>query len=505
MSYTALLNNLGFSLDPFATTNADEEERLEDYFVEPPFFAAVNGQPENPKSSIVFAPRGGGKTALKRKIELGSKSSSYLCVTYNAFNVVGRTLENIDSEYHLKNMVDLILIAVLTAIHEKGIQHLNNTDRHIIYLLTKEHLSDISQAELKKAISNVKNFSDTAKEIWNKFTGPIGVVINGLLEQVGLGSAEIKSFENVGGKLGDYNDRLRVLQLIASKLGYASIYVLIDKIDENPLTNTGSADDSFRFIVPILSDLQLLETKGYAFKLFLWNLLLEDCRKVARPDRVKYYTLEWDFKQIRGMLSERLKAHSSSSVVSFDDLLVEPLPFSLDELISIFSQGSPRNMVRIGKEIFDQQSEIDSSAKKISIEAVNKGLIQIAENISHETYSDQIIRDLQKTMRCDFTIRHVYSNVFKFTQPAGMNKVSGWLNTGAVIQHGTIQETAGAKPSNHYGIANILLARHVFSKLPTIDFFASKIRICPSCNAVLLRDWDVMQSQHCHNCQGVVT
>jgi hypothetical protein len=87
MSYAELLSTMGFARDPFATTNADEEELLENYFIEPPFFKAVYGNIRQPKSVIVFAPRGGGKTALKRRIELFSRSDNFLCVTYNAFPI----------------------------------------------------------------------------------------------------------------------------------------------------------------------------------------------------------------------------------------------------------------------------------------------------------------------------------------------------------------------------------------------------------------------------------
>lgn len=38
MKYRKLLENLGLEADPFAKTNADEEEKLEEYFVAPPFF-----------------------------------------------------------------------------------------------------------------------------------------------------------------------------------------------------------------------------------------------------------------------------------------------------------------------------------------------------------------------------------------------------------------------------------------------------------------------------------
>jgi len=78
MSYSDLLLSLGFERDPFAKTNADEEELLEDYFIEPPFFKAVYGDIRAPKSAVVYAPRGGGKTALKRKIELSARTEEFL-------------------------------------------------------------------------------------------------------------------------------------------------------------------------------------------------------------------------------------------------------------------------------------------------------------------------------------------------------------------------------------------------------------------------------------------
>jgi hypothetical protein len=79
MSYSDLLDNLGFNLDPFAKNNADEEDRLKSYFIEPPFFKAVYGDLASPKSAVVFAPRGGGKTALKRMLELSSQDNPFLC------------------------------------------------------------------------------------------------------------------------------------------------------------------------------------------------------------------------------------------------------------------------------------------------------------------------------------------------------------------------------------------------------------------------------------------
>ena len=298
MSYAQLLYNLGFDADPFAKTNADEEERLDRYFIPPPFFNAVFGDLSHPKSAVVFAPRGGGKTAQKRKIELQSENEQLLCCTYNTFDISGRKLADVDLTYHLNNVIRRVLVGVLTALQIQGVNGICKEDRHLLYLMTKIHLAKLGQSELREAISAVKTFGDTAKEWWNKFTGPVGVALNGLLSKIGFPNADIQKFESDGGTLGSLLDQLSFLRRIAQILCYKCIYILVDRVDENQLTNS-SGTNAFQFIEPLLTDLQVLELDAVSFKFFLWDLLLEDYRSVARPDRVKYYVLEWNHEQLR--------------------------------------------------------------------------------------------------------------------------------------------------------------------------------------------------------------
>ncbi len=501
MSYLTLLKNFGFDSDPFAQTNADEEDKLEEYFIAPPFFSSVFGDVNAPKSSIVFAPRGNGKTALKRKIELSSKRGNFLCITYNQFNTTSKSLADIDQNYHLTNLVRHVLIALLTAFQNKQNITLSKGERHLIYLFVKLYLNDIDQTDLKNSIEAIKNFSDKVKEVWNRFTGPIGLIINALLKKIGLGDAEIKKFESQGGHLGEKIDQLQILNKISKKIGYKSIYILIDKVDETSLTN--GANNAYNFISSIIGDLQLLELPGFAFKFFLWDLLNDDYRKIARPDRVKAYNLNWNVEQLTNMLSERLKAFSKNRVSSLNQLIKDSGQFNLDQLISNFAQGSPRNVIRICKDIFDQQSEINSNAKRLAPESITAGFDSIARNISLERYEENLLRELTKTKRCDFTIRHIYSNVFKFTQQAGVSKIKVWEDTGAVQLLGTIQETKGAKSSNHYGIADLLLAKAVFPEISIFEFAAAKLYNC-SCGNMLLRDWDINPKHTCQYCQKEV-
>jgi len=230
---------------------------------------------------------------------------------------------------------------------------------------------------------------------------------------------------------------------------------------------------------------------------------MDEYRTVARPDRVKYYGLRWETKQLTEMLSRRLKAHSAEKITSLGEISAADARDDVDRAVALFSQGSPRNTIRICKEILDQQSEIDSSAKVLSTESVVKGFAVFAQNYTNEILPENIIRDLQKMRRADFTVKYIYTDIFRFTQQAGMTKVRSWQDAGVVEQIGSIQETRGSRPSNHYGVSNLLVLKHMFPELTVFDLLQRKIRVC-KCGQTVVREWDRNPQNTCHNCQTLV-
>ena len=498
MSYNDLLHNLGFIRDPFAKTNADEEELLEDYFIEPPFFKAVYGDIHEPKTAVVYAPRGGGKTALKRKIELSARMAPFLNVTYNSFPTTGLRLNDITLEYHLRNVVRILLVALLGEATTKGIDGLTKDDRHFLYILSNEHLSQLSRADLKETISAVTHISDKAKEVWNKLTGPISAGLNVALAHWGFKAPEISKFEVDNGKAGTLEEQIKFLVRIIPIFGFCSAYVLVDKIDENPLT--GGANSSLAFIRPLLSDLGILETSGLAFKLFLWDRIESEAREFSRPDRIKTYTLKWTAPQLKAMLSRRLAAHSDQRVTSLASIVTLGRPADIDDLVVNLSGGSPRNIIRICKAIFDQQSEMDGNRDAVSERAVLAGIEEISAAIAAETVPDNVLRDLKKLKRADFTVTNVYADVFRISQGAGTQKVQSWQDSGAVIKIGNRQEKKGNRPSNVYAFASPIVLKHVFADMNALDFSERKLRRC-ECGQLVLRDWDSSKNQSCHACE----
>ena len=85
MDQKEFLSKLGFSDNPFQFTNADEEDHLQSYFIPPPYFHSVWGDPDSPQSHVIFAPRGGGKSAQRRMIEYEASSKDVFAVTYDRF------------------------------------------------------------------------------------------------------------------------------------------------------------------------------------------------------------------------------------------------------------------------------------------------------------------------------------------------------------------------------------------------------------------------------------
>mgnify|MGYP000923229143 CR=1 FL=1 len=506
MSLEKFLANLGFDSDPFAKTNADEEERLPDYFIRPPFFSSILGETARPKSAVVFAPRGGGKTALRIMLEKAScVRDDFLCVTYNQFDLTGRKLSEVDLGYHHRSITRLVLVGLLSWIAERGLGGLSDSDRHILYLLVKEHLGAIDRSLLNQAISSVKNVKDKALDFWNSVTQLAGLGLNLIQNILQLVPKPVSSGETEQA-LGSYLDQLRFMASLAPKLGIKSIYVLIDKVDETALTS--AAPNAFKFIRPLLTDLTTLELPGYAFKFFLWDKLAEDYRAASRPDRINSYDIHWTIDQLKEMLSKRLATYSGGQVTTLDQIAASGPHVGLHETCVILAYSSPRNVIRLCKEILDQQAELDPTADKLSDEAISRGVEVFAQKYSSEVLGSQVLRDIKKAKRIDFTVRYLSADVFKVTQQSGLNKVQTWRRTGVVERIGTVQEKRGNKPSDLYGIVNPLVAKYVHADLSIFEFMQKKVRLCPSCGAVVLRDFDLHPGgdrNRCQNCQQEVT
>lgn len=497
---TEFLGTFGFSEDPFASTNAADEPLIERYFVDPPFFPAVVGDPNAPKSNVVFAPRGGGKTAQKIMIEKRSaEARQFLCITYDRFPTDNlKQARDATSEFHLRNITRIILLAILLEIEERGYlpEGFYEFDRRLIVSLSKNLMGELSSEKFKEALGSIKSIGDKSSDLFKKYGGVVVGLLNVVTSKFGLGKFETAVASNV-----PIDESLRFqfesLIPIAKKLGFKSVYVLVDRVDELAIT-ASDAFKTFQFLESMLIDLPLLETPGVAFKFFLWDQMKDHYQEAGgRPDRLIEYELDWSVDDLETVLSKRLATYSGNSIRRFDQILSGDAPYDIHRMISYFAHGSPRDMVRICKKIVDEHTRTGRYGPRIEFRTVKAALAGFSAERARELYG-QSYADLRKIGKLNFTINNLANDVFRITTQAARSKVAKWQSSGAVIKIGELPNP-GNRPQYLFGIVDPRLAVAVTSDTSleeALDYF---LVICPHCTELrIVEEGDIT----CPDCQG---
>lgn len=504
MGEKEFLGKLGFQANPFQFTNADEEDHLQSYFVPPPYFESVWGDPNKPVSQVIFAPRGGGKSAQRRMIEYRANRENIFTITYDRFeHLVPHSLDNLTVEYHLRNLVRLALLGFLLEIHSRALHpaSFRAIEREQVDDLCKLYLGRITKAEALDAMKSLRTISVKAKNFLREWSGPAGSLASMILKAKGLGGLDLKAGHAEGS--AHSSDELPTklhLEVVAGLLrsiGFRSVYVLVDKVDESPMTGN-NAEHSFLLVKPLLRDLELLQMPGSGFKFFLWDRLEQHYGEYARPDRVQQFTLSWNETQITEMLSRRLGAFSSGQVKSLSDLTNETLAAPLQHLVVNFAYGSPRDMIRVCQEILSEQLRLDPTSERFGAEAILKGILKFSKQRAQEIGGADALRDLMKIGRVDFTANFIASNIFKINANSARNKISHWVDKGIVDRIG--EQRTGSRPVHRYAIADIRVARAAMGEMSFGEFMQRKTLYCAKCQRLLLRDWDTQKRQNCHHC-----
>ncbi len=500
LSLLDFLKKFGFHDDPFRSTNAADEPRLTDYFVPPPYFSSVLGIPKSPRSDVVLAPRGGGKTAQRIKIEsVGKLTQDFLCISYEKFDVIdGLKSNEIALPYHLTNICRLLLVAVLSEIESKPqlISALDSHQKAILKYQIPKFLGNLSSADYELAINSLKNLGDKARDLWNKYGGQVAAIINAFISKYGFGAIDASGITQIDFKEDDsLRYHFHQLQRVLDAVGFSTTYILVDRVDELYLT-AKDAQSTFNFIRPLLEDLPTLETPGVAFKFFLWDQIENFYKDSgARPDRVPIHKLGWTPEELSRMLTERLRVFSGGNISSLNKMFGKNLSIDAHRLIAHFSYGSPRDMIRICQSIINEQTRMDTSSSIINENSLWIGIKNFADVRSDELYG-QYLPDLKKVGSVTFTINGIANDIFRVSQQAARAKTQKWLNVGSVSKIGEIPNP-GNRPLHLYGLLDPRLAIALRPQQETELVFGNYILVCPSCGKLCISDREEIT---CHEC-----
>jgi hypothetical protein len=351
------LQSLGFGRgNPFATAEADQERTLlPEFYINVDSYERIKGD----RTLIVFAPRGGGKSALRVMLSSQaapiSPEATTLAVEYTDFDRLitkQRTGQSLTIEDHLQRLLKVGVQALLNTFCGDPTVESSEEERakdrqlratRITSLMapTRSRLSHLLRLQYPTLLNpemlyeRYQILDPTFAPSWLDFVK--AVTERRLYEFLAHSSLETNEIARLLADLNDYpetladsiatpTEQLKSFVYLAHAAGLTTVQFLVDRLDENPET-ANDPQAQADILEPLLAHLLLLETPGIAFKFFLSrevrDILL--VRPTIRRDRLtdQAVTVAWDKHRLRQLLNERLAVYSEGQVSELTQLCQE--------------------------------------------------------------------------------------------------------------------------------------------------------------------------------------
>ena len=334
-----------FHENPFDLREPEREtlERVSSYFSPHPFFSEILGVAEKPATYIIFALRGAGKTTMRQLIELYCREGrepvdGVLAVPYTDFSrpidKMKRENSPVDVDMHIEEILRCAVRELLENFNPTQVlkfKNIRNGDLAAFstYIHNYSRIFDPEDRgfqlnNLFKHIANTENQKDIRIESSALFTPGGAAVIDSLPDSCRPAAELLVKLQqqpprNISRE--SYKSHLRDFVSLLRSLGYSTLYVLIDRIDENSFLN--EAASAAAFIAPLLKDIELLDFNHTAFKIFLPQHIRPYLDPKLRRKRLYIRDLVWDEDQLLKMLKVRLLKASNSQVDSMQ-IFCEP-------------------------------------------------------------------------------------------------------------------------------------------------------------------------------------
>ena len=384
--------------NPFAASEANQERTLlPDYFVDVDGYEQIKGD----HTVIIFAPRGGGKSALRVVLASYaapvSPEAEILAIEYMDFShLISKvhagdklTIDDyVDQLLHEGTKALFLALGGPSPSSNQGSDTLDFKRRRIkrvnnVMPPTRSRLSQwirrynpevLEPEELYERLHAIKS---TFAPEWKEFIEIVNrQQLRELLSQSSLAKdavavliAELNDFST--GKpesLLAPIEKLSTFVALVRSCGFKSVHFLIDGLDETQET-ANDPQTQADILEPLLAELPILELPGAAFKFFLSREAHKEIleRPTVRKDRLtdRALTVKWDEGKLKNLLDARLDYFSKGSVQDLVQICSETiieadnkhLPAKTGEWIEKemlqFAQESPRRLITAGKFLFE--------------------------------------------------------------------------------------------------------------------------------------------------------
>lgn len=346
------LDFFGFKTSPFESKTAAVEKP--EMWVPPVGFDRILSEPQ---TVLVFAPRGGGKTACRRLMEyycspqvgsgdLENVGERVLTIPYADFKDADRFLRSgrvVDVVWHVEQILKHAAKCLIDYTYEneetkeqlqKAVKSLTPACRQELFLILGTYLPWKSQVDL-------------LKEIFPLSTSNADYIPTNLSPM-----AYLEQFVALMCSTGSRG------------LGFSTVYVLIDSLDQTYETADLGQDAIIRLILPLIANRHLMcDIPQLAFK---WFLPLEVRDRLLRNPSIsnsglREEEIRWFDWNIGDILHRRLRSHkideSDNSFTQFEALCAPDLRGVIETLLFEVTGGNPRDVIRLCERMVDVHVE----------------------------------------------------------------------------------------------------------------------------------------------------
>lgn len=188
---------------------------------------------------------------------------------------------------------------------------------------------------------------------------------------------------------------LKVLINIAVSLGYKSIVVLFDKIDEFSAVNS-DINKVADFTLPILTDTDLLYTSKLSIVFSLWSEVKRTLnQKGVRFDKFQDIDISWRDEELEKIIDKRLKYYSINKDIPATLKSLVPLDNDRKTILEL-AGGSPRSLISLLCRLYEEETGDDnegSSVSSFSPSTISKGCIEFCKRFDYESLQPSKVSD----------------------------------------------------------------------------------------------------------------
>ncbi|MCP4346186.1 MAG: trypsin-like peptidase domain-containing protein [Desulfobacterales bacterium] len=381
------LEAVGFKRNPFEGIDARYEPYLMEYFIYPVGFEKMLGN--NP--AVLYAPRGGGKTASRRMVEHACEvgddvEDNIFTVVYEDFQGVveqaSGTLSKVTAKMHveaiIKNSIQQLFDYLLK--YPKVMTH-NSESMLILKQFIQKFPGCIEEYRINKAL---RETNITKTDILNAIKHDC---IDGLLFKVEDDFHPLIRFMTAILKqeiTENHIDELTPTQLmerlfnLIKNVGFDCMFILIDNVD-----GLYETDDDDNACVTLLSSLagtvslMCLERVYFKFFLPIGTKPIISKFKSFRINQVRPVMAEWPPEKLHMVLRERLKAATKKErrfpITTLDEVSVVELRGRIDNELVKHSK-TPRDLLTLGKEVLQKHQGISPDSEEITEQDIQESV-----------------------------------------------------------------------------------------------------------------------------------